>query len=207
MSLKKMNDKTRQKFDINFKKIEYLIEHISELKQNEVLELSKLINLESVSEFTSYRKEHYATSIFLHKIINISKEYKNNAMILRNIISAVGFICTRYSFYDDLGFNFIVYNIKNENNIVRMAIVKNIYKFPQFKEWDYKWNYLLSVPQISPKNESIEYFYRAISLCIDIVPENMKEQIIKIFYGYLEKNNINDYQKKDYLSLIKSISE
>jgi hypothetical protein len=202
-----MSDKIRQKFDINLKKIEDSINNINELKEDEVLFFSKLINLESVGEFTSYRKEHYANFLFLYKIINIARQYKNNATILRNIISAVGFICTRYSFYDDEGFNFIKDNIDNKNDIVKIAIVKNIYKFPQFNTWENKWDYLLTIPKILPKKESIEYFYRAINLCIGTIPENLKERIRKIFCDFLEKNKINDYQKKDYLLLLESINK
>lgn len=192
-------------FNKNIKEIESGIQNLSSLNEKQVLELSKKINLEACSELCHDRKQKYANENYLQQIINLASIFKENSVILRNIVSAVGFICTRSSFYSDTGFLFLKQNLQNENNIVKIAIVKNIYKFPQFASDEDSWHFLLDIPKISPKKESIEYFYRTVHKHIGKIPSDILVEAKNCLRKYIDKHKINEYQKKDFESLIEMI--
>ncbi|WP_315814937.1 hypothetical protein [Paraflavitalea speifideaquila] len=131
--------------------IEALLKKKKTLKEEEAVELSKIINVEAAEEFTSARKAKYANLPYIKEIIGLATGYEDNAVILRNIVSAVGFIGKKYEFYPDAAFDFIASQTGNKNSIVKIAVVKNIFRFPQFVKMDNCWDYLLSVPSIAPK--------------------------------------------------------
>lgn len=187
-----------------FEAIQRRLENRQNLSEDEVVGLSKDINTEAAGEFTNFRKEKYANAKFQRDIIDLAGTYKNNPIVLRNIISALGFISVKYEFFDDGAFKFIADSIDNKENVVRVAIAKNIYKFPQFPNMEGCWEYLLSVPTASPKKESIEYFYRAIKRNIHSIPIKYVGKAIITLQKYAEKNN-EQYAVKSYLELIEEL--
>jgi hypothetical protein len=177
--------------------IEALLKKKKTLKEEEAEELSKVINVEAAEEFTSARKEKYANLPYIKEITGLATAYEDNATILRNIVSAVGFIGKKYEFYPDAGFDFIVGQIGNKNNIVKTAVVKNIFRFPQFVKMDKCWDYLLTVPSIAPKKDSMDYFYVAVKTLQKEIPASYIDKIKAVFKAYIDKNP-EQYAVKEY---------
>lgn len=194
-------------FQKNIVEIKSGINNSSSLTEKQVLDLSKKINLEACAETVPCRNEAYANENYLDQIIRLTSIFEDNSVILRNIISAVGFICSRYSFYHDKYFCYLKQNLKNEANIVKIAIVKNIYKFPQFGNDRDLCHFLLDIPKISPRKESIEYFYRAVYRHIEQIPKDILIDVKKYLKHCIDKQMVNQYQKVDFESLIEIISK
>lgn len=188
----------------NVEQIEALLKKKKTLKEEEVVELSKIINVEIAQEYTSLRKEKFANLPFVKEVISIAKEYKDNAIIVRNIASAVGFVGKKYEFYPDDAFDFLVSQIDNKNNIVKIAVAKNIFWFPQFIKMDNCWDYWLTVPSIAPKKDSMDYFYAAVKMYKKEIPPAYIDKIISIFNNYIDKNP-DQYEVKEYADFVKEL--
>ncbi len=195
----------REKFIVKLETINTLLNEVVELTESEVLKISILINREAADENTEYRKEAFANMKYIVKLMNIGDKYKDNEIVVRNIVSAIGFISTKYNYTTDVAYKYLSRFKTNKSDKIALAIVKNIYKFPQFDLWVKRWNYILSIPEIKPHHESLDYFSHIISLSMDSIPKDYIDSVSSIFREYIKKNGAEDYLSIEYEKMLAKI--
>ena len=102
-------------------------------------------------------------------------------------------------------FNFLILQTKNKKVNFYVSIFIN--ELPQFALYKDKREYVMSIPNIAPKDKSRGTFYRVINDNIDIIPNQLKMEIIKIFENYIDKSNLHPYTVTQYLELIQRLKE
>ncbi|WP_212006346.1 hypothetical protein [Chitinophaga sp. HK235] len=182
------------------KQIEYIQQQLKQrkkLSKEEVNNLAKLINREAAGEYTNVRKENFANPEYTQEIIALANDHPEDVKVLRDIVSAIGFIAIKYQFYDQTGFDFLISHINNKNNIVKMAIAKNIFRYPQFLKRPDCWDYLLTIPSITPAKDSMDYFYAATQLYADDIPDKYLPKVLTALHNCIRKNN-EQYEMPEY---------
>ncbi len=122
-------------------------------------------------------------------LLKIANSYKDNDKILIEILSSIGNMHKRYDLKvtDDV-FQFFLDQTKNKKvNFYASLFINDL---PQFDSYDGKWDYILSIPKIAPRNKSINTFYRVVMENIKDIPINYKSKIKEIFEKF-----ISDSQK------------
>ncbi|MIG40738.1 hypothetical protein AHW95_22395, partial [Salmonella enterica subsp. enterica] len=79
-----------------------------------------------------------------------------------------------------------------------------IFRFPQFRNYKFKWDYILSIPDISPKNKSKRNFYSIgnnIVLSGETIPVEYKNRVISLLEMF-SKGNMGSVYNDEYIDLI-----
>ena len=85
---------------------------------------------------------------------------------------------------------------------VNYYVSLNISSFPQFSTWEDKWEYLLSMPLISPKKKSIVNFHREVKKLLssnEHIPSDILKKIIETLKSQISSNELSEYSRVDYL--------
>jgi hypothetical protein len=191
------------------KNIQSILQQLKQRKQlskDEISNLAKLINREAAAEYTDMREEAFANKTYIQDLIALANEHSEDARLLREIVSAIGFIAVKYKFYDQAGFDFLASHINNKNNIVKMAIAKNIFRYPQFLKMPGSWDYILSVPSITPAKDSMDYFYAITQFYADAIPDNYLPKILTILHNYIKKNS-TQYEIAEYRTFAEELEQ
>lgn len=195
----------KKKFLTKLETINTLLDQTVVLTEGEILKISILINREAAEENTEYRKEAFANMKYIVKLMNICDKYKDNEIVVRNLVSAIGFISAKYNYTTDVAYKYLSRFKTSKSDKVAIAIVKNIYKFPQFDLWVKRWNYILSIPEIKPHNESLDYFSEIISRSMDSIPKDYLDNVSLIFREYIKKNGAEDYMSEEFQKILAKI--
>jgi len=167
-------------------------------------------------DFEKYPREEYSEfyitvfsdNLLAEKIVEIAATYSDNTSILCNIISSLGNMIVRYRLIaTDEIFNLFVKSTINKkaNYFVSLFILS----FPQYQYWNNKWEYLISIPTIAPKNKSILNFHTEVKKLVKndaSIPLPVKNSIIAILSSYIKTKNISDYSKSAYQNTIDQLS-
>ncbi|EOT8833331.1 hypothetical protein ACNENL_002637 [Escherichia fergusonii] len=140
----------------------------------------------------------------VNKIIKLAHIHTDCAL-LADIISALGNMVVRYKITATDELYDLFFNLR-ENKHVHFYIPLFIFHFPQFKNDDRKWNYLLTIPRIPPKKKSERNLFtiiKYITLSGEVISDHYKEEIINILKKMASKSMYND----EYLSLIAKLSK
>ncbi|MBZ4137347.1 hypothetical protein JYG55_00800 [Escherichia fergusonii] len=140
----------------------------------------------------------------VNKIIKLANIHTDCAL-LADIISALGNMVVRYKITATDELYDLFFNLR-ENKHAHFYIPLFIFHFPQFKNDDRKWNYLLTIPRIPPKKKSERNLFtiiKYITLSGEVIPNHYKEEIINILKKMASKSMYND----EYLSLIAKLSK
>lgn len=100
----------------------------------------------------------------------------------------------------------IIHNYKKVNYYVSL----NISSFPQFSTWEDKWEYLLSMPLISPKKKSIVNFHREVKKLLssnEHIPSDILKKIIETLKSHISSNELSEYSRVDYLKTISLLEQ
>ena len=122
-----------------------------------------------MSAFEKFPRREFLHSIFpiltdailAEHLVAIGKIFLTNTHMLINIISSIGNMVWRYKLYpSDKVFNF--FKEATTHKKVNYYVSLNISSFPQYSSWEGRWDYLISIPNISPKRKTIKKFlYRS----------------------------------------------
>lgn len=134
-------------------------------------------------------------------LLEIGNTYNSNYKILIEIVSSINNMNKRYKLEitDDI-FQFLIVQTKNKK--VNFYVSIFITELPQFANFDHKWEYIMSIPNIAPKDKSINTFYRIINENIDTIPENYKMDAIKIFDKTIHNSKLHEVTVNKYLKII-----
>lgn len=192
----------------NIAKLAEVTENIKNITDTtERIEISTL--LAQFEKLTRKEKSIFYNSFIqdnkvINKIIKLAHIHTDCAL-LADIISALGNMVVRYKISATDELYDLFFNLR-ENNHARYYIPLFIFHFPQFKNDDKKWNYILTIPRIPPKKKSEKNFFTIIeyiTLSGEKIPDHYIEEIINILKKMASKSMYND----KYLSLIAKLNK
>jgi len=147
------------------------------------------------------RKSTLSDSELSKALLEIGEKHNTNSKILIEIVSLIDNMKKRYNLeITDNIFQFLITQTKHKK--VNFYVSIFITELPQFLNYDQKWEYIISIPDIAPKNKSINTFYRIITNNIDNIPKNYKIDAIKIFEKNIHNSNLHETTANKYLKII-----
>ncbi len=219
--MEKSNAIDMDKRELLYKEMKGIIDdlqhHWKEKTEKEVQELCKKMGKIARGENAWYRADALSNPNLPQELLRIGDAFNNNLIILRDIIISIDEMNTRYGLIisDDI-FLFLLKYISNKK--VAFFIAAFITTVPQFKNYENKWDYILSIPNMTPKKDSIDIFRRIINkvlakvpetlAILTKIPETLKNDVIKVFQDYLDKNpDLHQYTKEEYEEIIKKLKQ
>ena len=156
-------------------------------------------------ETSVLRKKILSEEKLLDSLLEIGNKYKDNTHILIEIISSIYNMHDRYGMkISDKTFKFLLAHTKNKKLNFYISIF--ITKLPQFEFYKNKWEYIMSIPNIAPREKSISTFYNIIDKNIDNLPSKYKPVIIAYFKKVISKYTLHISNVEKYQELIKKLS-
>ncbi|MCL1994011.1 MAG: hypothetical protein FWG66_13785 [Spirochaetes bacterium] len=141
-------------------------------------------------------------------IVDFSTNHCINNYVLRNLIIIMGMTAKRFEEYDERYYQFILSTINNTDNDLKKQIRRFIWLYPQFKNYNNRWEYMASISKIPPKKESIETLMIWVNLDrenivnVKDMPDVFINVVLKVLDEFLKKNKAwlgevgNDYYEK-----------
>ncbi|KNC90719.1 hypothetical protein [Trabulsiella odontotermitis] len=173
----------------------------------EISILIKKLDMIVRAEWSKYYEEFFSDLSLANKIISLYRTRGFKASTIINIISVIGNMIKRYGLPPTKDFFELFYELKDQKKI-NYYVSLYIMQFPQFHQMKDKWEYLLSVPKIAPKNVSERNFYVEIKRIIDskeIIPSAYKNEVIISIRELVDKEE-NDFYKNEYLELMSRVA-
>lgn len=166
-------------------------------------ELSILIkNLEKIvrAEWSKYYQEFFSDLLLADKLVSLYKTviFENATKI--NLLSLIGNMIKRYELLPTKELFELFYELKYQKEInyyVSLYIM-------QFPDWEGKWEYLLSIPEIAPKVKSERNFYVELEKIVnakETIPKPYKNKFLIVLRELADKAG-NDFYKNEYLDLL-----
>ena len=144
---------------------------------------------------------------FIENIVEIGETYQANSSILINVISSLGNIVKRYGLNPSSG-TFELFKKAMKNKKANYYASLHISSFPQYRTWEDKWNYLLSIPKIAPKKKSMVNFHGEIKQMLgskDVVPLEFIKETIAIQHSHIGSAELSEYSKDEYSNTINTL--
>jgi hypothetical protein len=184
------------------------LNNIKKLTDEELDKLSWDILRQATLEYRNSLKDFFTAEETKNKIIEYVKKYCKNNYILRNLLAVMGLTGIHWKDYDGRYYQYIFENINNKDNSIKRQVRKYLPYFPQFENYTNKWEYIMTIPKIPPKKESIEYsFYSYIKNNMENVPEKYRKDTIKVFEDFINKNKLHEKIKPQYEDIINKLKE
>jgi len=175
----------------------------NELELREIIKQFEKIPREEVSKF--YKP--YFTDDLVDNLLRIGEANKKDTDILCNLISILGNIIVRYKVEaTNKIFDFFIQSshVKKVNYYVSLFICY----LPQFKVWENKWDYIISIPTIAPKKRSKDNFFLEVKKLInngEEIPDEYKSKIRSLLNSFIEENNLSNHTKNEYMEILNLI--
>ena len=93
---------------------------------------------------------------------------------------------------------------------VNYYVSLNISHFPQYISWKRRWNYLISIPNISPKKKSIENFHTEVKKILSTkekIPFQVTKELLTILKKHINTTKMSDYLIENYLNTIHELEQ
>ncbi|GAB0170612.1 hypothetical protein LSPCS325_40490 [Lysinibacillus sp. CTST325] len=171
-----------------------IIEELETTSSTNALSLLKNIEEESRQEIGTDKIAFFSNPIIIERLIKIGQKYEGDDKILEEAIRTVTIISERFDVKTQNLSDFMISHIESKNNKIKYVIASYFPFLPQFNDYNEKWEYILSIPTILPKSESIHIFRRVIERRIDEIPSELRKNIIKIMENFVfrKKNETLD---------------
>ena len=189
----------------NVEKMQNSLQNMDTLSSEELDKLSYLMLGEAAAEYRHSRKDFFTAEKTKNKVIEYITKYCNNTYVLRNLLGLMGFTATRFDDYDSRYYEFLMANTNSSDNGVKRMISRFLPDFPQFETFENKWKYLLSIPFMPPKKDTIKTFYIEVKSRMGNIPEIYKNDVVKIFENYMLKNDLHVSTKAKYEEIINKL--
>jgi len=187
----------------------------------DALGLIKLIEKESRSEFGIVSLEFFSRPDLRESLVNIGNRFEDDDAILENVIRTLGTISQRCTVSLQESQNLSeIYDVKTQNvyaflfshkdstnRIIKRLIAYTITFFPQFNDYDQKWDYIMSIPKIAPKKDSVAEFRGIIKARINEVPNDLRGRIVEVFRDFISNKNLHEYTRKLYTDVIDQLCQ
>lgn len=155
--------------------------------EKEIEGLSKKFGNVARDEYSKLHSYIFSDKDIAEALLKIANNNVSNHKILIEIVSSINQMHARYNLIitNDI-FNFLINQTKNKKVAFYISIF--ITNLVQFKKYQNRWEYILSIPKISPKNKSINTFYRVINDNLEEILEKDKSEVVSIFKDHIKNN-------------------
>lgn len=197
-----MNSKTETRIN----KIIELKHHIGNWETQTSEEIEKLLidfEKQPRQEMSSYYVELFRDAQFAKILTNIANKHPENNKINYSIVSSLGMMMWRYELPENEEiYRLMLANIQRKG--VALCVAFHLPKMKMFKDFPDKWAYFMSIPKLSPKKKSAEYFTHLVEEYICFVPMTYKSELVQYFnLKYHETKS--EFQKDRYKKILSNL--
>ena len=164
--------------------------------------VEKTTRMEISSELTGFLSDPQ----LIQKIVNVGHKFALNENIVEQVLWTLGQISSRIFWAMRLSdstfeadtqeiYDFFLKYINSKNPKIKFAVASGIIRLPEFSQYPQKWEYVISIPNITPKKRSIIIFRRFVAENIADIPRDFKRPIYRALRDYIDKTVLDDTTK------------
>lgn len=200
--MQNINPKIQDKIN----KIIYLQDEIKKWEEKDEFEIENLMkNFEKMTriEGSVFYTKYFTDEEFANILLAIARKYPDNKSIIKDIITALGMMITRYNLNEIEEMYTLMPEYSSQKGI---SAYVSIYlpSLTGFEKHPNQWEYYMSMRKMTPKKIAQQKLVGIIEQNINNIPEQYKGQIIHFLKERHAAAN-NDFGKKMYLEMIEKI--
>ena len=200
--MQNINPKIQDKIN----KIIYLQDEIKRWEEKDEFEIENLMkNFEKMTriEGSVFYTKYFTDEEFSNILLAIARKYPGNKSIIKDIITALGMMITRYNLNEIEEMYTLMIEYSSQKGIssyvaIYLPFLKGFEKHPNH------WEYYMSMRKMTPKKIAQQKLVGIIEQNINNIPEQYKGEIIHFLKERHDAAN-NDFGKKMYLEMIEKI--
>ncbi|MEZ2660744.1 hypothetical protein [Aneurinibacillus aneurinilyticus] len=182
-----------------------IINGLEALPEN-VLSLIKKVYKETCAEIGVNRINFFSNPSMMEKLIKIAYNYEADEKNLELFVRTLVMISERFKVNTQSLYSFLMRHAESKNKRIKFVVATRIVFLPQFDNYENKWEYILSIPKIPPKKDSMRVFRLVIKHRIDEVPDELKKEVINVMRKFLDKENLVVDTHNLFLDIIEQLS-
>ena len=200
--MQNINPKIQDKIN----KIIYLQDEIKKWEEKDEFEIENLMkNFEKMTriEGSVFYTKYFTDEKFANILLVIARKYPDNKSIIKDIITALGMMITRYKLNETEEMYTLMLEYSSQKGI--SAYVAIYLPFLEgFEKHPNHWECYMSMRKMTPKKIAQQKLVGIIEQNINNIPEQYKGEIIHFLKERHDAAN-NDFGKKMYLEMIEKI--
>lgn len=182
-----------------------IINDLEALPEN-ALSLIKKVYKETCAEIGVDRINFFSNPSMMEKLIKIAYNYEADEKNLELFVRTLVMISERFKVNTQSLYSFLMRHAESKNKRIKFVVATRIVFLPQFDNYENKWEYILSIPKIPPKKDSMRVFRLVIKHRIDEVPDELKKEVINVMRKFLDKENLVVDTHNLFLDIIEQLS-
>ena len=185
-------------------KIIYLQDEIKKWEEKDEIEnlmknFEKMTRIEGSVFYTRY----FTDEKFANILLVIARKYPDNKSIIKDIITALGMMITRYNLNEIEEMYTLMFEYSSQKGISAYVVIY-LLSLTGFEKHPNQWEYYMSMRKMTPKKIAQQKLVGIIEQNINNIPEQYKGEIIHFLKERHDAAN-NDFGKKMYLEMIEKI--
>ena len=184
-----------------------LTEILEKSNPEEPLVLIKKIEKASRGEFGNEPIKFFSNPTYIQKLMNIGRKYASENDVLVQVLATLRKISERCRIKPQNMYEFFLSNIDSTDKKIKKQVAYAIPFFPQFDEYENKWGFILTIPKIAPKKDSMRVFRWIIESNCDVIPEDLKGEISRILVDFIRKRDLDIDTHRRYTDVIDKLGD
>ena len=187
-------------------KIIYLQDEIKKWEEKDEFEIESLMkNFEKMTriEGSVFYTRYFTDEKFANILLVIARKYPDNKSIIKDIITALGMMITRYNLNEIEEMYTLMFEYSSQKGISAYVAIY-LPSLTGFEKHPNQWEYYMSMRKMTPKKIAQQKLVGIIEQNINNIPEQYKGEIIHFLKERHDAAN-NDFGKKMYLEMIEKI--
>ena len=200
--MQNINPKIQDKIN----KIIYLQDEIKKWEEKDEFEIENLMkNFEKMTriEGSVFYTKYFTDEKFANILLVIARKYPDNKSIIKDIITALGMMITRYNLNEIEEMYTLMFEYSSQKGISAYVAIY-LPSLTGFEKHPNQWEYYMSMRKMTPKKIAQQKLVGIIEQNINNIPEQYKSEIIHFLKERHDAAN-NDFGKKMYLEMIEKI--
>ena len=200
--MQNINPKIQDKIN----KIIYLQDEIKKWEEKDEFEIENLMkNFEKMTriEGSVFYTKYFTDEEFANILLVIARKYPDNKSIIKDIITALGMMITRYKLNETEEMYTLMLEYSSQKGISAYVSIY-LSSLTGFEKHPNHWEYYMSMRKMTPKKIAQQKLVGIIEQNINNIPEQYKGEIIHFLKERHDAVN-NDFGKKMYLEMIEKI--
>ena len=200
--MQNINPKIQDKIN----KIIYLQDEIKKWEEKDEFEIENLMkNFEKMTriEGSVFYTKYFTDEKFANILLVIARKYPDNKSIIKDIITALGMMITRYNLNEIEEMYTLMFEYSSQKGISAYVAIY-LPSLTGFEKHPNQWEYYMSMRKMTPKKIAQQKLVGIIEQNINNIPEQYKGEIIHFLKERHDAAN-NDFGKKMYLEMIEKI--
>ena len=200
--MQNINPKIQDKIN----KIIYLQDEIKKWEEKDEFEIENLMkNFEKMTriEGSVFYTKYFTDEEFANILLVIARKYPDNKSIIKDIITALGMMITRYKLNGTEEMYTFMFEYSSQKGISAYVSIY-LSSLTGFEKHPNQWEYYISMRKMTPKKIAQQKLVGIIEQNINNIPEQYKGEIIHFLKERHDAAN-NDFGKKMYLEMIEKI--